>query len=57
MGHPLVRLSQRINGKAGATMVEYALIFLLIALVAMAVLRGLGANSNKQLQSVNTNMQ
>jgi Flp pilus assembly pilin Flp len=38
-------------------MVEYSLIFLLVALVAMASLRGLGANSNKQLQSVNTNME
>jgi Flp pilus assembly pilin Flp len=38
-------------------LVEYALILALIAVVAVAVLRGVGRSVNQKLTGVNTNLQ
>lgn len=47
----------KLAGRSGQTIIEYTLIFVLVALVALAVLQNLGASSNKKFQSVNTNME
>ena len=51
--HKLVRVVKR---QSGQSLVEYALILALIAVVAILVLQGLGSKVNNTLSSVNSNM-
>ena len=48
---------RRLNRRPGQSLVEYALILALIAVVAILVLRGIGSNVNTKLGSVNDNLQ
>ena len=53
------RLQKIIRGarkKSGQSLVEYALILALIAVVAILVLQGLGNKVNNTLSSVNANL-
>jgi Flp pilus assembly pilin Flp len=45
-----------IKKQSGQSLVEYALILALIAVVAVLVLQGLGAHINNTLSSVNGNL-
>jgi Flp pilus assembly pilin Flp len=51
------RLMRKINRRSAQSLVEYALILALIAVVAVAVLRGVGRSVNQKLTGVNTNLQ
>jgi Flp pilus assembly pilin Flp len=42
------------KGRSGQSLVEYALILALIAVVAIAVLKGIGGNVNTKLGNVNS---
>jgi pilus assembly protein Flp/PilA len=50
----MLRKAKRQSGQA---LVEYALILALIAIVAIAVLTGIGTNVNTKLGSVSSNLQ
>jgi pilus assembly protein Flp/PilA len=50
------RLSRRIRKQSGQSLVEYALILALIAVVAILVLQGLGQKVNNTLSTVNGNL-
>ena len=50
------RLSRRIRKQSGQSLVEYALILALIAVVAILVLQGLGNKVNNTLSTVNGNL-
>jgi Flp pilus assembly pilin Flp len=50
------KVIRRTKGRSGQSLVEYALILALIAVVAILVLQGIGRNVNTKLQSVNTNL-
>ena len=56
MKHGLQRIIQSIKKHSGQSLVEYALILALIAVVAVIVLQGLGAHINNSLSSVNSNL-
>ncbi len=45
-----------VTSKSGQSLVEYALILSLIAVVAVVVLQGLGNHINNSLSSVNSNL-
>jgi pilus assembly protein Flp/PilA len=45
-----------VRKQSGQSLVEYALILALIAVVAILVLQGLGAKVNNTLSSVNANL-
>jgi Flp pilus assembly pilin Flp len=47
---------RRAKGRSGQSLVEYALILGLIAVVAILVLQGLGGKVNNTLSSVNANL-
>jgi pilus assembly protein Flp/PilA len=49
----LVRVAKK---QSGQSLVEYALILALIAVVAILVLQGLGSKVNNTLSSVNANL-
>jgi Flp pilus assembly pilin Flp len=50
--------NRRIPGsRSGQSLVEYALILALIAVVAILVLQGIGVSANNKLANVNGNMQ
>jgi pilus assembly protein Flp/PilA len=51
--HKLVRVGRK---QSGQSLVEYALILALIAVVAILVLNGLGNKVNNTLSSVNANL-
>jgi pilus assembly protein Flp/PilA len=51
--HRLVRVGKK---QSGQSLVEYALILALIAVVAILVLQGLGGKVNNTLSSVNANL-
>ena len=51
------KLLRRIQKKSGQSLVEYALILALIAVVAILVLKGIGSSVNNKLTSVNSNLQ
>ena len=51
------KLMRRIQKKSGQSLVEYALILALIAVVAILVLKGIGSSVNNKLLSVNSNLQ
>ena len=50
------KLVRKIRGQSGQSLVEYALILALIAVVAILVLQGLGSKVNNTLSSVNANL-
>lgn len=52
----LQKLVHVVAKKSGQSLVEYALILALIAVVAVLVLQGLGGHINNTLSSVNTNL-
>lgn len=43
-----------IKSEKGQTLVEYALLLLLIAIVVVAMLTGIGGNANNAFSTVNT---
>jgi len=45
-----------VKAKSGQSLVEYALILALIAVVAIVVLNGLGSKVNNTLSAVNANL-
>ena len=49
------RIIRRFNRRSGQSLVEYALILALIAIVAVLVLRGIGSSVNNKLANVNDN--
>ena len=54
----LLRKTYReLNGQKGQSLVEYALILALVAVVAILVLRGVGKGVNNKLTSINANLQ
>ncbi|MCX7887869.1 MAG: Flp family type IVb pilin [Verrucomicrobiae bacterium] len=52
----LQRWVRRLSRKSGQSLVEYALILALIAVVAILVLQGIGRSVNTKLTSVNENL-
>ena len=52
----LRKIVRSIKNRSGQSLVEYALILALIAVVAVLVLQGLGAHINNSLSSVNANL-
>ena len=57
MKKSLLRLYRRLNGRKAQSLVEYALILALIAVVAILVLQGIGQGVNNKLIQVNANLQ
>jgi len=51
------KLMRKMNRRSGQSLVEYALILALIAVVAVVVLKGIGTSVNTKLTSVNSNLQ
>jgi len=47
---------KRLRGLSGQSMTEYALVLLLIAVIALAVLTAVGVGTTNHLGSVNQNM-
>jgi len=56
MKHTLLNMRRKFNSRNAQSLVEYALILALIAVVAILVLNGLGAKVNGTLASVNSNL-
>lgn len=52
----LQRLVGKLRNRSGQSLVEYALILALIAIVVIVVLTGLGQHVNNTLSSVNANL-
>jgi pilus assembly protein Flp/PilA len=52
----LQKVVRGIRKQSGQSLVEYALILALIAVVAILVLQGLGSKVNNTLSSVNANL-
>jgi len=50
------KLHRYLTSRKGQSLVEYALILALIAVVAIVVLQGLGSHVNNTLSSVNSNL-
>jgi Flp pilus assembly pilin Flp len=48
---------RKLSSRSGQSLVEYALILALIAVVAILVLRGIGTSANSKLEQVNSNLQ
>ena len=57
MRKSLRKLYRGLQGRKGQSLVEYALILALIAVVAILVLQGIGKGVNNKLISVNANLQ
>jgi len=53
----LTRIIRKLNRRSGQSLVEYALILALIAVVAILVLKGIGTSVNTKLENVNGNLQ
>lgn len=53
MSNRLQKLWQRTRTKSGATLVEYAIILVLVSIVAVLVLHGIGASTNNMVSSIN----
>jgi Flp pilus assembly pilin Flp len=56
MKRTLRRMYRGLQSRKGQSLVEYALILALIAVVAIVVLQGLGKKVNNTLSSVNSNL-
>lgn len=56
MKRRLQKVVRGIRKQSGQSLVEYALILALIAVVAILVLQGLGSKVNNTLSSVNANL-
>ena len=56
MRRHLQKLVRGVRKQSGQSLVEYALILALIAVVAILVLQGLGGKVNNTLSSVNANL-
>ncbi len=52
----LQKLVRVVRRQSGQSLVEYALILAMIAVVAILVLQGLGNKVNNTLSSINSNM-
>jgi len=50
----LVKLQTAMKSEKGQTLVEYALLLLLIAIVVVAMLRGIGGTTNNTFSKVNS---
>jgi pilus assembly protein Flp/PilA len=48
-----VKMQTTIKSEKGQTLVEYALLLVLIAIVVIAMLRGVGGNVNNAFSTVN----
>lgn len=57
MKKSLRKLYRGLKQRKGQSLVEYALILALIAVVAILVLRGIGTSVNNKLIDVNSNLQ
>ena len=53
----LQKVVRKLRRRSGQSLVEYALILALIAVVAILVLQGIGKGVNNKLTSVNSNLQ
>ena len=53
----LQKVIRRMKRQSGQSLVEYALILALIAVVAILVLQGIGKSVNTKLTNVNANLQ
>ena len=51
------KMLRKFNGKAGQSLVEYALILALISVVAILVLTSIGTRANSKLDNVNKALQ
>jgi Flp pilus assembly pilin Flp len=47
------RLLRKLRTKSGATLTEYAIILVIISIVAIAILQGIGGKTNNMVSSVN----
>jgi len=56
MKKTLRKLYASLKSRKGQSLVEYALILALIAVVAVLVLKGLGTHINNTLSNVNANL-
>ena len=56
MKRTLRKMYRGLKSRKGQSLVEYALILALIAVVAILVLKGLGSKVNNTLSSVNENL-
>ncbi len=52
-----IRILRKLKRQSGQSLVEYALILALIAVVAILVLNGIGSSVNNKLTNVNGNLQ
>jgi Flp pilus assembly pilin Flp len=57
MRKSLRKLYRGLKARKGQSLVEYALILALIAVVAILVLQGIGKSVNNKLVQVNANLQ
>lgn len=53
----LLKVSRKFKSRSGQSLVEYALILALIAVVAILVLQGIGKSVNSKLSNVNSALQ
>jgi len=51
------RILTAINGEKGQTIVEYALLLILIAIVVILVVKGIGLTTNNSYSQVNSALQ
>jgi Flp pilus assembly pilin Flp len=51
------KILARANKRSGQSLIEYALIVALIAVVAIAILQGIGTSVSTKLSNVNTKLQ
>ena len=57
MNRVIRKFVRKFRGGSGQSLVEYALILALIAVVAILVLKGIGTSVNTKLENVNGNLQ
>jgi pilus assembly protein Flp/PilA len=56
MNRIIQKVYRLLRSRKGQSLVEYSLILALIAIVAIAVLRGLGRHVNNTLSAINANL-
>lgn len=47
------RLLRKLRAKPGATLTEYAVILVLVSIIAIAILQGIGGKTNNMVTTVN----